>query len=130
MYKHMRQRRVTPFSLRATFAVVIGCALVTGWLRPVYESFVGNVRVPSWWCYLHLGSMAALLFLVFFLWKRDWKLSMLALGAFVVSYGGDCIPDYVVAAAFGGWEPAVQATGNLSVCSGWLPSLMLVVDTL
>ena len=29
--------------------------------------------------------------------------------------------------AFSGWEPAVQVSGNSSVCGGWLPPLMLVV---
>ena len=95
----MPERKPTPFPLRAAVAVVTGCALVTGWLKPVYQAFVGRVFVPNWWSYLHLASVAALLFLFFFLWKRDWKLSILTLGVLVVSYAGDCIPDYVVAAA-------------------------------
>ena len=48
---------------------------------------------------LPLASLAVLLFLIYFLWKRDWKLSMLTLGALVVSIVPAYIPDYVVAAA-------------------------------
>jgi len=95
----MPETKRTPFPLCAVVAAVMGCALVTGWLKPVYQFFVGRVFVPNWWSYLHLVSLAALLFLVFFLWKRDWKLSMLSLCAFVVSIAPDYIPDYVVAAA-------------------------------
>ena len=95
----MPEPKPTPFPLRATVAAVIGCALSTGWLKPVYQLFVGRVFVPNWWIYLHLVSLAALLFLVFFLWRRNWKLSMLTLGAFVVSIAPDYIPGYVVAAA-------------------------------
>jgi hypothetical protein len=95
----MPETKPTPFPLRATVAVVIGCALVTGWLKPVYQLFVGAVIVPHWWSYLYLVSLAALLFLVFFLWKRDWELSVLCLCTFVVSIVPAYIPDYVVASA-------------------------------
>ena len=95
----MPEPKPTPFPLRATVAVVVGCALVTGWLKPVYQLFVGRVFVSHWWSYLHLVSLAALLFLVFFLWKRDWRLSMLSLCAFVVSIVPAYITDYVVASA-------------------------------
>ena len=86
-------------ALRATVAAVVGCTLVTGWLQPVYQWFVGRVFVPNWWIYLHLASLAGLLLLFFFLWKRDWKLSMLTLLALVVSLAPDCIPGHVTAAA-------------------------------
>jgi hypothetical protein len=95
----MRETKPTPFVLRAAMALVIGSALVTGWLKPIYREFVGRVYEPYWWGHLHLISLAALIFLFFLLWKRNWKLSMLTLCAFLVSIVPDCIPDYVVAAA-------------------------------
>jgi len=95
----MHETKATPFLLRAAVALVIGSALVTGWLRPIYRGFVGRVYEPHWWGHLHLISLAALVFLFFFLWKRNWRLSMLTLCAFFVSIVPDCIPDYVVAAA-------------------------------
>jgi hypothetical protein len=95
----MPETNATPFPLRATVAVVIGCALVIGWLKPIYQEFVGRVYEPHWWGHLHLISLAALVFLFFFLWERNWKLSMLTLCAFFVSVVPDCIPDYIVAAA-------------------------------
>jgi hypothetical protein len=88
----MSETNPTPLPLRAMVAVVIGCALVTGWLQPGYEVFVGRVFVPQWWTFLHVVSLAALLFLCFFLWKRYWRLSMLSWCAFVVTLAAHCIP--------------------------------------
>jgi hypothetical protein len=94
---YMSERERIPLPLRATVAVVIGCALVTGWLQPLYELLIvrGSVFVPKWWTYLHLVSLAALLFLCFFLWRRSWRLSMVTWCAFVVSVLANCIPGYV-----------------------------------
>jgi len=77
-------------------AVVIGCALVAGWLQPFCETFIvrGGVFVPKWWICFHAVSLAALLFLCFFFWKRHWGLSMVAWWAFVVSILAYCVPEY------------------------------------
>ena len=64
---YLSETNPTLLPLRAVVSVSIGCALVIGWLQPVYEAFVGRVFVPQWWIFLHIVSLAALLFLCFFL---------------------------------------------------------------
>jgi len=81
---------------RAVIFAIIGTGLVTGWLRPIYEVLVGcGVYVPNWWVYLHLVSLAALIFLAFFL--RDRPLRIICWCVFGISVFADAVPDYVLA---------------------------------
>lgn len=86
-----------PLLVRAIVAVVIGCALVTAWLQPLYEMFIvgGGVFVPGWWVYLQFGSLAVLLFLCFFLMKRHRKLCIISWCAFWASLVANVMPGYI-----------------------------------
>src|ERR1051325_3369569 len=91
---HTLMHIVLSFPLRATVAVAIGCALVTGWLQPVYEMFIirQGVSVPGWWIALHLSSLAVLFFLCFFLLGRNPRLCILAWCAFWLSVVANIVP--------------------------------------
>jgi cytochrome bd-type quinol oxidase subunit 2 len=88
--------RSTPFALRAVVFAAIGVGLVSGWLQPVYEQVIvgGGVYVPRWWSFLHVASLAVLLFLSFFLRRRDRRLCIATWCAFWVSLLSNVIPGF------------------------------------
>jgi hypothetical protein len=86
-----------PLPLRVIVFVTVGVGIVTGWLRPLYEHLVvdGGVLVPSWWIYLHIASLAALLLLSAFLRRRHRRLCIIAWCAFWASLVPNVIPGFV-----------------------------------
>jgi hypothetical protein len=85
-----------PFVMRAVIFAIIGTGLVSGWLQPTYEMFIvgGGVYVPNWWVYLHVASLAALIFLSIYLRKRDRRLCIICWCAFWISLVSDVMPGY------------------------------------
>jgi cytochrome bd-type quinol oxidase subunit 2 len=93
----MPQPEPTPLPLRVLVFAVIGCALVTGWLQPLYEMFVvdGGVYVPRWWSLLQFTSLLVLLVLCFALMRRHRRLCIISWGAFWMSLLANVMPGYL-----------------------------------
>ncbi len=93
----MPQPESTPLLLRIVVCVTVGCALVTGWLQPLYEMFVaeGKVYVPRWWSLLQIASLAILMVLSLLLTKRHRRLCVVSWCAFCVSLLPNFMPGYI-----------------------------------
>lgn len=92
----MREGAHTLQSFRIAVLILIGVALVTSWLQPVYETaFVrGAVIVPKWWAAVHLTSLGLLFFVLAVLSMRKSSFARVCWLGLIVSLAGSLIPGF------------------------------------